>query len=56
VSSRLPSDGQGQRAMGRAMIYGKKGLEIKPFASDDSAASSSKMVGSVQSFSHIWFG
>ena len=29
-----------------AMIYGKKGLEIKPFASDDPAASSSRMVSS----------
>ena len=28
------------------MIYGKKGLEIKPFASDDFAASSSRMVSS----------
>ena len=28
------------------MIYGKKGLEIKPFASDDPAALSSRMVSS----------
>jgi transposase len=41
AAERRPGSGDG-----RAMIYGKKGSEIKRFASDDSAAPSSRMVSS----------
>jgi hypothetical protein len=39
-------EGRAASSDGRAMTYGKKGLKIRPLSSDDSAASSPRMVSS----------